>query len=58
MIKIEPKYYKNITYLSLAERKLPTIEEFDDELKVLDPNISVADKIFLFYIKTPQLCSN
>jgi hypothetical protein len=43
---------------SVVERKVPIIEEFGDDLKVLNPNISVADKILLIlYKKHPNYVS-
>lgn len=43
---------------SIVERKVPIIEEFGDDLKVLDPNIPVADKIlFILYKKHPNYVS-
>lgn len=43
---------------SIVERRVPIIEEFGDDLKVLDPNLRVADKILLIlYKKYPNLVS-
>jgi hypothetical protein len=43
---------------SIVERKVPIIEEFGDDLKVLDPNLTVADKILLIlYKKHPKYVS-
>lgn len=43
---------------SIVERKVPIIEEFDDDLKVLTPNLPVADKILLIlYKKHPNYVS-
>jgi len=43
---------------SIVERKLPIIEEFGDELKVLNPELPVADKILLIlYKKHPNYVS-
>lgn len=36
---------------SIVERKVPIIEEFGDDLKVLVPNLSVTDKILLILYK-------
>lgn len=43
---------------SIVERKIPVIEEFGDDLKVLTPNLPVADKILLIlYKKHPNYVS-
>ena len=43
---------------SIVERKVPIIEEFGDELKVLNPELPVADKILLIlYRKHPNYVS-
>lgn len=43
---------------SIVERKVPIIEEFDDDLKVLTPDLPVADKILLIlYKKYPNYIS-
>jgi len=43
---------------SIVERKIPIIEEFGDNLKVLNPALSVADKILLIlYKKYPNYVS-
>ena len=43
---------------SIVERKVPIIEEFGDDLKVLNPNLTVADKILLIlYKKYPKYVS-
>jgi len=43
---------------SIVERKIPIIQEFGDELKVLNPNLPVADKILLvLYKKYPNYVS-
>ena len=43
---------------SIVERKVPIIEEFGDDLKVLTSNLSVADKILLIlYKKHPNYIS-
>lgn len=43
---------------SIVERKVPIIEEFGDDLKVLTPNLHVADKILLIlYKKHPNYIS-
>jgi hypothetical protein len=43
---------------SIVERKVPIIEEFGDELKVLTPNLHVTDKILLIlYKKHPNYVS-
>ncbi len=43
---------------SIVEKKVPIIEEFDNDLKVLNPNLSVADKILLIlYKKHPNYVS-
>jgi hypothetical protein len=43
---------------SIVERKIPIIEEFGDDLKVLTPNLPVADKILLIlYKKYPNYVS-
>lgn len=36
---------------SIVERKVPIIEEFGEELRVLNPNLAVADKILLILYK-------
>jgi hypothetical protein len=43
---------------SIVERKIPIIEEFGDNLKVLNPALSIADKILLIlYKKYPNYVS-
>ena len=43
---------------SIVERKVPIIEEFGDDLKVLSPNLSVPEKILLIlYKKHPDYVS-
>jgi len=43
---------------SIIERKVPIIEEFGDDLKVLTPNLPVADKILvILYEKHPNYVS-
>jgi|YelNatPaOPRAMG01_1025707.scaffolds.fasta_scaffold17110_6 hypothetical protein len=43
---------------SIVERKVPIIEEFGDDLKVLTPNLPVADKVLLvLYKKHPNYVS-
>lgn len=43
---------------SIVERKIPIVEEFGDDLKVLIPNLPVADKILLIlYKKHPNYIS-
>jgi len=43
---------------SIVERKIPIIEEFGDNLKVLNPALSVADKILIIlYKKRPNYVS-
>lgn len=43
---------------AIVERKIPIIEEFGDDLKVLIPNLPVADKILLIlYKKYPNYIS-
>jgi len=43
---------------SIVERKVPIIEEFGDELRVLTPDLSIADKILLIlYKKHPNYVS-
>ncbi len=43
---------------SIVEKKVPIIEKFDNDLKVLNPNLSVADKILLIlYKKHPNYVS-
>jgi hypothetical protein len=43
---------------SIVERKIPIIEEFGDNLKVLNPALSVADKILIIlYKKHPNYVS-
>jgi len=40
---------------SIVERKVPVVEEFGEDLKVLNPDLTVADKILLiFYKKHPN----
>lgn len=39
---------------SIVERKVPLIEEFGDDLKVLNPNLSAPDKILLILYKKHQ----
>ena len=42
----------------IVQRKVPTIEEFEEDLKVLKPELSVADKILLIlYKKYPEYVS-
>ncbi|MHA1250928.1 MAG: hypothetical protein ACTSRP_13125 [Candidatus Helarchaeota archaeon] len=36
---------------SIVERKVPIIEEFGDDIKVLDPNLSIPDKVLLILYK-------
>ncbi|MDY6985711.1 MAG: hypothetical protein SVE93_04830 [Candidatus Thermoplasmatota archaeon] len=36
---------------SFVERKVPIIEEFGEDVKILDPNLTVADKILLILYK-------
>jgi len=43
---------------SILERKIPIVEEFEEDLKILDPNLSVANKILLtLYRKYPSYVS-
>ena len=43
---------------TIVERKVPIIEEFEGDLKVLKPELSVADKILLtLYKKYPEYVS-
>jgi len=43
---------------SIAARKVPIVEEFGEQLKVLNPNLSVKDKVLLIlYYKCPDYVS-
>lgn len=43
---------------SIVERKVPIIEEFEGDIKVLNPKLSIADKILLvLYKKYPEYVS-
>jgi len=37
---------------SFVDKKIPVLEKFGDDFKVLDPSLSVPDKIFLILYKT------